>query len=149
MSQSQIRGGNYINFLFSFLFGASKRSCKPFWGATKKCENKNLSFILQIITLEWLEQEELGIAFCFLFVCMVDQAQIRPLSISPVRLFLGIICLILRGMALGAMNHFGTYTGRGPWFNRGIYLRPFFIRWGKYPFLPFTLGFISLETLKH
>ena len=51
------------------------------------------------------------LAFCFLCVCMVDQTQMYPSSISPLKLFQGIICnihsvnpLIYRGLGF-LKNH--------------------------------------------
>ena len=52
-------------------------------------------------------KSSLLLAFCFLFVCTVDQTQMYPSSISPLGLFQRIICNTerLKGGDLGALNY--------------------------------------------
>ena len=71
-------------------------------------------------------------AFFFLFVCMTDQTQMCPSSISSLGLFQGII---LRGWKRGVgggdfgnLNYWGNLNWRGTWLERND-LRSFFIPW--------------------
>ena len=47
------------------------------------------------LNLSYCLKSSLLLVFSFLFVCMVGQTQMHPSSISPLRLFQGIICNIL------------------------------------------------------
>ena len=48
--------------------------------------------------------------FCFLFICMVDETQMYPSSISPLGLFQGIICNIdrMKGGTFWTLNYWGN-----------------------------------------
>ena len=70
------------------------------------------------VTQAWslLFNTSLLLAFCFLFVCMVDQTQMCLSSISPSGLFQGIICKIerLKGGTLEPWSIGETWTVGGP-----------------------------------
>ena len=68
----------------------------------------------------WLKSSLL-LGFCFLFVCMVNQTQMYPSSVSPSRQFQRIICNIerLEGGTLEPWITWGTLIGEGIWFEMG------------------------------
>ena len=70
----------------------------------------NLTYCLNFFLLLAL------LAFCFMLVCMVDQTQICPLSISPLGLFQKIICNIER-LKERTLEPWLTWGG---WLTRGI-----------------------------
>ena len=68
------RGGSRVGYICFFLFTLDHLS---------EHSHSHTGLILLIA------RNILLLAFCFLFVCMVDQTQVCPSSISPLRLFGG------------------------------------------------------------
>ena len=66
------------------------------------------------LNLTYCLKSSMLLAFCFMFVCIVDQTQIYPSSISPLGLFQSIICNIER-LREGALEPW--ITGE-TWFER-------------------------------
>ena len=108
----------------------------------------------QRLNLIYCLKTYLLLAFCFLFVCMMDQTQMCPSSISPVRLFLGDHMFNTERLKADTLEPWITWVPKleeEPNLKRGGVgwggvLGPFFIPWGKHVYFPFTLGSISLET---
>ena len=67
------------------------------------------------ISLVFYLKSSMLLAFCFLFFCMADLAQMCPSSISPLGIFQGIMCNIerLKGGTVETWITGGTKTGGG------------------------------------
>ena len=63
------------------------------------------------LNLTYCLKSSLLLAFCFLFVCMVDQTQMYPSSISPLGLFQRIICSIhsVIPLCIGGLGFFKNH----------------------------------------